>query len=91
MQFFRKDDNGLIRNLGHHKDGEGDIFVGGEDIPNPIQKFRVLIKEVAEDLRTDSNYAKRNLTTKVYWTISLIKVKEYKFNMFGKRLWRHEL
>lgn len=90
MMFYGKNKNGLRQTL-CHQDGENDIFVKGEDIPNPIQVFRTEIKEVAENMPASSNYAKRYLTTKVYWTISLIKVREYRFSICGKRFWKHEL
>ena len=90
MFFYREDNNKLKHTLGH-KDGEYDIIVTSRDIPNPIQWFRVVIQEVAEEMLANSNYAKRNLTTKVYWTISFIRLKEYKFNICRKRFWEHEL
>lgn len=89
MTFFGVDNNGLKQTLGH-KDGEYNIFVRGRDIPNPIQWFKVEIKEIAEDMEANTNYAKQH-GTKVHWTIALIRLKEYRFNMFGKRFCEHEL
>ncbi len=73
-----------------HKDGKGFISVKSNDIPNRIQYFQIQIKESAEDMRGDSNYAKR-YGVKVYWTISLIKLREYKLKIFGKRFWTHAI
>lgn len=74
-----------------HKDGKGLIVVEGKDIPKYIQSFAVEIQEPALDMPYDSNYAKRNNGVKVYWTISYIKVFEYRFNIFGKRFCEREL
>ena len=41
--FFRKDNNGLKATLGY-KSGEGRISVKGNEIPNPIQCFKVEIR-----------------------------------------------
>ena len=88
MMFYRDDDNGQKRTLGH-KDGEHTIFVKGRDIPNPVQEFRVEIKEVAEDMNMTTNYAKQ-YGAKPYWSISLIKLREYRINI-NKRFWEHEV
>lgn len=77
------------RTLGH-RDGEGFISVTDSQIPAYIQYSQVQIKEIADDMREDSNYAKRH-GTKVFWTISFIRMKEYRFHIFGKRFWVHEL
>jgi len=90
MMFYGEDGNKLKQTLGH-KDGQYNIIVQGKDIPNRIRWFRVEIKEVAEDMEANSNYAKRKGTTKVYWAISLIKVWEYRFSIFGRRFCEHEL
>lgn len=74
-----------------HKDGDGFIYVEGNDIPNNTQYFRAQIKETAQDMPAGSNYAKRNLTTKVYWTISFIRIQEHRFSICGKRFCIHEV
>jgi hypothetical protein len=81
---------GKGRRILGHKDGKGFIFVEGNDIPNPIQYFRVQIKEIAEDMPEGTNYAKR-YGTKVFLAISLIRVREYRFNIFGRRFLTHEV
>lgn len=77
------------RTLGH-KDGEGFIYIEDGDIPNPIQYFRVQIKEAAEDMPEDNNYAKQ-YGTKVFLTISLIRIREYRFNIFSRWFWVYEV
>ncbi len=89
MMFYKEDQNGLKHAL-CHKDGEYEIFVKGSDISNPIQWFEIKIREVAEDMKEDTNYAKQH-GTKVFWTISLIRLTEYRFNILGKRFCKHEL
>lgn len=90
MMFYGEDANKQKQTLGH-KDGQYNISVQSKDIPNRIRWFRVEIKEVAEDMSVNSNYSKRNDTTKVYWTISLVNLWEYRFSIFGRRFCEHEL
>lgn len=90
MMFYGEDDNKQRQTLSHN-DGEYNISVQSRDIPNRIRWFRVEIKEVAEDMPVNSNYSKRNCTTKVHWTISLVKLWEYRFSIFGRKFCEHEL
>lgn len=90
MLFYGEDNNKQRQTLGHN-DGQCNISVQSRDIPNRIRWFRVEIKEVAEDMPVNSNYFKRNCTTKVHWTISLVKIWEYRFSIFGRRFCEHEL
>ena len=72
-----------------HKDGLGFIYVE-DDIPQNVQRIRVEVKGVAEDMAEDTNYAKQR-GMKVYWSVSLIKIREYRFKALGKRFWEHEV
>ena len=90
MMSYGEDDNKQKQTLSHN-DGEYNISIQSRNIPNRIRWFRVEIKEVAEDMPVNSNYFKRNCTTKVHWTISLVKIWEYRFSIFGRRFCEHEL
>jgi hypothetical protein len=86
IRFYRKNPDDIKED----KIGRGSIFVESNDIPNPIRYFRVSISEAAEDMLESSNYAKQ-YGTKVFWTISCIQLKEYRFNILGRLFWTHEL
>lgn len=83
--------HGENRNIsvGNPIDGEGFIFVGNNYIPRRIQYITVYIKEPMDDMPEDTNYAVR-YGKQVLWTISL-RIKEFRFSIFGKRFWKHEL
>jgi hypothetical protein len=86
VRFYREDPDDIKGD----KIGQGSIFIQGSEIPNPIRYFRVHISEPAEDMLGSSNYARR-YGTEVFWTISLIELKEYRFNIRGRQFWTHEL
>lgn len=74
-----------------HKDGSGSIVVEGDDIPQYIRSFMVQIQQPAADMPAESNYSKRYDSTQVYWSISYVRVLEYRFALFGKRFCKHDL
>jgi hypothetical protein len=84
VMFFGKDD-GILS----HKDGQDSIILTPSDLPKrPIQRFRIEIKEVTDPVNPDTTYAKK-YGQFPHWTISYIRVKEFRIRLFGKGFFSH--
>jgi len=74
-----------------HKDGLGIITASCSTLlKHPVQRFRIEIKEVAEQMQPDSNYAKRHGAWP-HWAISYIRIREYRIRLFGRGFFSHEV